>query len=220
MRIAPRIIVSGLALSVCIASAGSARADAELWTEVGAKWEAREGLAVSLDQDLRFDAGVSRLGALITEPGIGYRFASWFKASASYRFQYERDKNDVLVVRHRLDLGVSFRANLGDLRLEYEPQLQEEARPTSNDTYRHVIRNGFGAEWRGWKPYYPAASVEIFHELDNPDTVHLDKIWITLRTDWVRKQKEVSVFYRAELPQYAPMDPTIHIFGVAFHYEL
>ena len=152
------------------------------------------------------------------EVGVRVRIQKWLRAGAGYRYEYERDGDDMLVSRHRFDGYVRGRGNLGPARFELEARVQEQLRPTSRDRERHVLRDRLEASWRGGKPWVPAASLTLFHALD--DGARLDKLWLTVGGAYERGGRDFELFYRWEKPVHDASEPTVHIVGAAFHKDL
>ena len=200
-------------------AAGKASADVELWTEVGVQRDVTRRIAITADQNTRFDSGGSRLSALIPEVAVRVRLQRWLRFATAYRFEYERDGDDDMVVRHRIDVGVRARAHAGPVRVSWETELQEQLRPESRDHHRHVLRDAVELAWRGGD-WVPAASLAVFHRLGDGETGTLDRVWLTARCARMLGSREAELFYRLELPRADPDDPTVHIVGLAFHSEL
>jgi hypothetical protein len=78
------------------------------------------------------------------------------------------------------------------------------------------LRDRFAVAYRGWKPFVPAASLEMFHDLE--DGLVFDKLWLTLGAGYGRR-REIETFYRCEQSQRAG-EPTLHILGLAFHSDV
>ena len=154
------------------------------------------------------------------EPGISVRVKRWLRLGASYRLQYERNRDGVFETRHRLNGYGRVRADLGKLRLEYRLQLQEQVRPDDNELYRHSLRNRATLSYRGKPRWTPSGELELHHDLDNGDAIHLDKIWLTVGVQRELGRYDVELYYRAVLPQARTTDPTLHILGLGFHAEL
>ncbi len=189
---------------------GTARADVALWTEAGVEHAVAPRVDVTFDQQLRFDAGVSRIGAVLPELGVRVRLVRWLRAGASYRYEYERDGDDMMVTRHRFDGFVRARADVRRLRVEVESRIEEEMRPTSRDTERSVLRERLEIAWRH-RRWTPSASVTLFDTLDRGAL--LDKVWWTAGVAHDRHGREVEVFYRYAVDAEA----TLHVVGVAVH---
>ncbi|MBK9034509.1 MAG: DUF2490 domain-containing protein [Myxococcales bacterium] len=216
-----RLIAVAATLVVLAARPAHAQSDSQLWLEAGVSHDVGARVTLSFDQHVRFDDGMSRLGALMPEPGVSVRAARWLRLGAGYRMQYERNNNGDLELRHRLQLAARARADLTKaIRVEYRLQFQEQYRPDAKTTRRHSLRNRVGIEYRGVRPWTPAASLELHHDLDNGDTIHLDKVWLTFGVGRALGRGEVEAYYRAELPQYDAADPTLHILGLSYHHEL
>lgn len=216
-----RLIAVAAALVALAAGPARAQSDSQLWLEAGVSHDLGARVTLSFEQHIRFDDGMSRLGAFMPEPGVSVRAATWLRLGASYRMQYERNNNGDLELRHRLQLAARARADLSKaIRVEYRLQFQEQYRPDAKTTSRHSVRNRVGVAYRGRRPWTPAASLELHHDLDNGDAIHLDKVWLTVGVARALGRGEAEVFYRAELPQHDAADPTVHILGLGYHHEL
>ena len=202
------------------ASTAHAEDDVQLWTEAGLSADVAKRTTVTLDAGLRFDQDVSRLLGFLPELSVTQRLARWLRVGAGYRFEYERDRSGDLVVRHRFELAGRARLDLDPVRLEYRLQLQEAVRPSSNDQYRHTVRNRFDASYQDLGRWVPWASLELHHDLDRDgETFAYDKTWITAGLAVEQGRRELDVYYRAELPA-DPMEPTAHILGAGVHVDL
>ena len=206
-------VAMAAALAFSLAAPAAARADVELWTELGVRRDLGRHVQLSLDQQVRFDANVSRIGALIPEAGASIRLTRWLRASGGYRLEYERDKSGDLVLRHRPFASARGRVDLGPLRAEPRLQLQDDIRPDKMDVHRPAARLRLAVSYRGARRWVPEASAETFHRTSD---LRADKLWLTLggaRTG----PREVEAFYRLEL---APGEPLVSIVGLAFHAAL
>jgi len=206
------------AIVVVAAMTAVAHADVELWTEVGVQRQLGRRISVEVDQQTRFDAGVSRLGALIPELSIEARLARWLRLGTSYRFEYTRDKHDEMVVRHRIDTDLQVRGRIGRVKITGELELQEKVRPESRDQLRHVLRERVELAYHRHH-WTPAVSVAVFQALRDSMT-RPDKLWFTVGATRHLERRDFELFYRLEVPQAAPGDPLRHIVGMAFHSAL
>jgi len=213
-----RALLIGAVLAV--AASRGAHADVQQWTELGIGKDLTKRWSASFDQHLRFDEDLSRVESVMPEAGIGWRPKRWLRFSLGYRLQYQRDGSGDMALRHRLHTAVRARYALGDVRLEYRLQLQEQLRPGSKDPARHTLRDRAEVSYRRFKPWVPGASVELFHAIADGDAIRLDKLWLTLNAAHSRKSWSAEVFYRVEVPIADAMDPTLHILGVGVHYDL
>lgn len=210
-------------LGLVLAGEARAESDVQLWTKAGVSGEVAEDVDFGVDLHLRFDENVSRVESLMPDAEIQYALQKWLRLGAGYRFQYMRNGDGDLVVRHRLHAEGSLRLDLDDVRLEYRLRFQEQIRPSSNDTTRQSLRNRAKASYRGVDRWTPAATAELFHALGDGDTIHLDKYRLTAGIAYERKKWEVGVFYGLEVPVNVPIDEieaTLHIIGVGYTREL
>lgn len=208
-----------------LALAGQARAesDVQLWTKAGVGHDLSDDVSLVGDLHLRFDENVSRVESLMPEVEVRYDLAKWFQIAGGYRLQYMRDGDGDLVVRHRFHGDGSLQYDLGDVRLEYRLRFQQQLRPSSNDTTRQTLRNRGEISYRGHKRWTPAVGGELFHALGDGETIQFDKYRVTVGLDYDRKDWEVGVFYRIEVPVNVPVgdiEATLHILGVGYSREL
>lgn len=200
-------------------SAAPARADVQQWSELGVKRDLSKKASASLDLNIRFDDNVSRLGSFMPELGAQYQPKKWLRLGTGYRLQYERSGSGDMRARHRFFANVRPRYDIGEVRLEYRLQFQDQLRPDDDtDRWRQVLRNRLDVSYRDLDPYTPSVAIESHNVVD--DGFVLEKIWLTAGVAFSRKDLEVDVFYRAELPQNDTMDPTVHIFGLGVHHDL
>ena len=217
----PRL--ASLVIAAAVLVPGAARADVESWTEVGVEADVADDWSLSYDQHIRFDEDVSRLYAVMPEVSVDYKPVKWLGLGVGYRLQYTRDgAEDDMRTRHRFFADAQTRRDVGKVRIAYRLKLQDQLRPDDpDDRWRPVARNRLEVAYRGFKPWYPAASVELHHGLDGEDqAVFLEKVWLTVGGAYSKKKKDLEIFYRAELPQVDAMDPTVHILGAAYHHDL
>jgi hypothetical protein len=213
-RFAPLACAAALLLT-----ASAARADVEQWNELGVKYDVSDDVSVTFDQHIRFDDDVSRLGAFMPELGAGYRPKKWIGFAVGYRLEYERDNDGEMRTHHRFFARIRPRYEVGKIRFDYRLQLQDTLRPDDpDDRWRQTVRNRLDVSYRQYKPWIPSASAETHNTIDQD--FELEKIWLTAGVTYSKKKEEVEVFYRAELPQAEPMDPTVHILGLALHHDL
>ena len=212
---------SHLVLAFIALTTGSAAAETQLWTEAGVRHDLSKRTTLTFDQHLRFDADISRVGAIMPEPGASYRVKKWLRAGVGYRYQYERDKDGIMVSRHRGYVWGRVRKDVGDVRADYRLELQEEYRPDANPDYRHTIRNRGDLSWMGFGAIVPGVSVETHHILnEDGSTIHLGKVWLTAGVEYERDALGLDLFYRAIVGQDDPTEPTGHVIGVGVHYEI
>lgn len=205
---------------LALAVAGEARADVQLWTKAGVGHDLTDDVGVLGDLHLRFDEDVSRFQSLMPEVELRYGPAKWLRLGAGYRLQYTRDGDGDLVVRHRFHGDGSLRHDLGDVRLDYRLRFQEQVRPGANDPSRHTLRNRARVSYRGVKRWTPELGGELFHAIDDGDTIHLDSYRLIVGVAYDRKDWEVGAFYGLEVPVADTTEPTIHILGLGYYREL
>jgi hypothetical protein len=209
-----------LAACLLVVTARAARGDVQQWTELGISTSLSKRWTLAFDQHLRFDQDISRVDSVMPEAAATYRVRKWLRVGAGYRLQYTRDGDDELVLRHRFHALVRARYDLGDVRLQYRIQYQEQLRPDAKDEHRHTLRNRIEATYRHFEQWSPGASFETFHAIDKGDLVHTDKLRIKAGLEHDRNHWALELYYCAELPVEDAFDPVRHIVGVGVHYDL
>jgi hypothetical protein len=210
-----------LGLAALVVHPPGAAAESEVWTKGSVEHDLGKRLSLSFELHLRLDADVSRVGSLMPELGLGYRVKSWLRTGGGYRLEYERDKDGVLVARHRFFGWGRLRRDLGEVRVEYRLQLQEQIRPDANPVARHVVRNRGEVSLRALERVVPAASIETQHILgEEGNAAHLGKVRLTVGAEYERGKLGFELFYRAEVAHYDPADPTVHILGTGVSVEI
>lgn len=202
----------------CLAGAAPAYADGQAWMETGVGLEPAKRFDVELGAQVRFDQDISRFAALLPEASVSYRVRKWLRVTSGYRFEYERDKDGALVVRHRVTGDVRLRWDERRIRIDYRLRLVEQLRPSSKDQLRTVLRNRIGVEYRASKPWIPAADIETFHALGDLDRLDHERLRLTAGVTHSRGDHDVQAFFRVDL-YTDPQDATAYILGLGYHHQ-
>lgn len=203
------LITAALAAPLLWAPDARAESDSQLWTEAGISADLGKQTEISLTGQLRFDQQISRVAGVLPELSIERDLARWLELGAGYRFEYERNGDGDMVIRHRLVAEGGVQVEPGALKLGYRLRFQEQIR--AGGALRHTVRNRLGLDVRRLKPFVPGGSVELFHGVGGGDPATLKKIRVTLGTEYDLGKQELGFFYRLELPHDDPMDPVLHI---------
>jgi hypothetical protein len=209
-RLAPLLALSSVTL---------AHADSQLWLDPGFGVSPSRRVGVDVTAQARFDRDVTRFAAFLPELTCHYRLKRWLRVGGGYRFEYERDSMDELVVRNRVSADARFRVDSARTRLTYRLQFVERFRPMSNNQYSTVLRNRVEVAYRGRGAWQPWGGVEVFHMLDDFDRLEYDRTRFTAGTVHNTRDRDIAVFLRVEI-HADPAEPTDAILGLAYHYEL
>ena len=218
-----RSILGPVGFTITFGIPSAAHADeTQLWTEAGIEVELHRRLTMVLNQNVRFDNQVSRVGSIMPEADLRYSPAGWIRFAAGYRYIYERDNAGDFRHRHRIHAEVRPRLRLDVLDLWHRLRWQEQFRAQADDgtRTRHVIRNQLGLQWTDWHLLEPYVSAETFHRLDEPDAgVVLQKLRLVAGIERDFDDHGLGAFYGLEVMQHDPQDPQVHIIGVGYRYE-
>jgi len=208
-------------LALVLALLGStdalAQSETQLWIETAASYRVTKPFRVAVAGNLRFDEDISRVSAAMPEVVAQYRVQPWLRFYAGYRYAYKRRGNGDFEHAHRVHADARFIVRPGPARVDYRLRYQELARSRPN---RHTLRNRLSASVKAPYNLIPFAAFELFHRLDQGDTVHLHKERLTVGSGFTVGDVELAAFYRAEFAQNDPTDPSLHILGLGFGYDL
>lgn len=137
-----------------------------------------------------------------------------------YRFLYERDKDGVLVIRHRFHAEARPRYQLGPVEVSYRIRYQEQIRGSIAEGLRHTLRNRLQVALESTRPWTPAIAAETFHRLGDGEAIRWQKLRLTAGVGYELGDHQVELFYRVEIPQSDPTDPVSHILGLGYEYAL
>jgi hypothetical protein len=202
------------------ASPVRAETDLQTWLEAGVGRRLAKRVDLSFEGHLRFDQDVSRLQAVMPELGLSYRLHKALRLGLGYRFIYERDKNGVMAIRHRLQAEARPRFELGPVEVSYRLRYQGQIRDAIADGLRHTLRNRLQVALGALRPWTPAIAAETFHRLGDGEGIRLRKLRLTAGVGYQLGDHEIGLFYRVEILQEDPRDPIPHILGLAYEYEL
>lgn len=202
--------------ALLLGALGSAHAqsDSQLWLETAGEYKVSKPLRVTLTGHLRFDDDLSRTAAAMPELGLEYRLTKLFRIASGYRMAYKRNNDGDMELRHRLHGEGVGRYDLGPARLSYRLRYQELFRPQGDN--RHTLRNRVKVGYLSDSDWRPYGAGELFHRLGDGDSIRLRTVRITVGTKFDVAKHTVDAFYRTELPQDDPDDPTLHIIGLGF----
>lgn len=187
--------------------------------ETGFELQPTRRIELQLEPQLRLDQDASRFLAFLPELTLRYRAATWLRVGGGYRFEYERNNDGELVVRHRVSADARMRLELDPVRVDHRLMLVEQYRPSSNDQYRALLRNRIELGLGAWQRWAPSLAAELFHALGDLDTVAYDRLRLTAGVAYDRGDHELTMFVRAEL-HADPTDDTDYILGLGYHFEL
>ena len=173
-----------------------------------------------------------------------YKFTKWLKASAEYKFLYDR-RNEKLnemstyrpsyfTPRHRVSVSLTADATKGRFKFSLRERWQYTYRPEkTTERYdfaeemweetvvrskaHNVMRSRFQVEYDIAKcKFDPYVSVELFNSM------RLEKTRLTVEVEYkYKKQHVVNAFYRYENSNEAndEEDANMHIIGLGYQYK-
>jgi hypothetical protein len=185
-----------------------------MWLAVGVSTELNDRVELEVAQHLRFDQDVSRVAAVMPEAGIDVDVTKFLALGAGYRYEYERQGME-FAGGHRLHVDARVKSRIvGPLELGYRTRVQDRVGESGKVRWRNRVELELGG-FRGWKP---AASVELFHGVEDGSLEHR-KTRYALGLEFEKWERDVQTYYRVDASS-DPMDPTMHIIGLELGMEL
>ena len=216
-------LLPALALAAAVCWPSPARAESELWLKAGVRHLITREWRVAFDQHLRWAGPVNELVRIMPELSGQYRPTKYLRFELGYRFSRQLEK-DEWEYRHRLHLDSSLKLDLGPLALKGRARLQNRSDGLdAGDENRTTLRPGawVSVDVDGL-PFSlePGLGAEAFVFLDHPkDGVEYQKLRLEVFAEAAFGPVETELSYRMELPADED-DPTVHIIGLSFGYDL
>ena len=219
--IARRAVALSLLIAPLLGRSVHAESDVGLWLAASLDKKLGKRFDVSLEEEVRFDHDISRLEEFFTEASVTYRPHKLLRADLGLRVGYERNKAGVLERRLLGFAALRPRVRAGPIEISYRGRFQRESRGAfADDDWRNTLRNRITIALVKTDPWVPAVAAETFHRLGDGETIQFQKLRLTAGIERGLGDHEVEVYYRLEVLQNDPEDPTLHIIGIAYHYEL
>ncbi len=215
--------LAALASVSALALAAPARADFQLWNEVGASAEVADGVRLGFDQELRLDQGASEIDMVRPAAWVSWRAAKWLSLRLGYRYEIEPHFTkgaDYADGWHEGWADAVLRRKVDRLRLSLRLRYQEkQGSPWDADgeTLRtHSLRQRLEAEWPLWRKLSVVGSGELFMKLADSDGL-LDKWRAAAGLGMGLGAHEFGLRYLLEYP-LTPGDEIAHVIALSYQY--
>lgn len=205
------------------ALAAPARADFQLWNEVGASAEIATGLRLGFDQELRLDDGASEVDRVRPGAYVSWRAVKWLSVRLGYRYDIEPHFTrgaDYADGWHEGYVDATLRQKLHRLRLSLRLRLAErQGRTWDADgavVRSYAARQRLELEWPVWRKIALVGSGELFLKLADSDGL-LDRWRAAVGLALGKGAHELSLRYLLEHP-LTPGDEVAHVLGLSYHF--
>lgn len=212
-----RALCAALVAILCLApGSASAQSDEQLWLSAAVRTGVTDDLDLSLNQMVRFDQGMSRVGKAAPELGWVYDLPKGFRVHGGYRFTADRRTEGDWRYEHRLFVGARYDFDVGPVefgyRLEFQEDIYEKRGQRLND---NVIRNRVSVSLESHDIVRPFVSCEKLANLGGEPGTGLRNWRATVGTALNFGDHDFDVFYRLRRPFEAPFGND-HIIGVGY----
>ena len=195
-----------------------AQNDDQLWSSVSTRYRPRKRMRIDLNQHLRIDRDITRIGSVITEGEIAQSFKNGLRFGLAYRFQMSSAKKVQLEPQQRADIYGRFRQKLGKTELSYRLQYQQGYEGDEEQPWKPEKRHRFGIEYDTDTAFTPAISGEIFTKLS--PQFSWDKWRGTMALQYKHTKRHIMETYlRMQTPIADEHEPTERIIGLHYQYR-
>lgn len=212
------------AVVVAWALAAPARADFQVWNEVGASTQMAPGLRLGFDQEVRLDHGASEVDHVRPGAWVAWRAAGWLSLRLGYRYDIEPRYTkgaDYADGWHEAYAAATFRHEVHRLRLSLRLRLEgERGRPWDEDgalVRSYAARQRLELEWPVGSRIAIVGSGELFLKLADPDGPR-DQWRAGLGVAFDQGAHELSVRYLLEHP-LTPGDEDAHVLALSYGFS-
>jgi hypothetical protein len=207
-------------LFVCLCSQVNAQ---ELWTGLTLRVKPIKRLTTEIEQQFRFDNGITGLATTFTEFGVGYDITKRFGVKAAYRNTHKTGSERVDNDKERFSIETFYDIGSDETRFVFSYRLRYQvARETANrenvdrDDY---IRNRFSLDYNLTKKVQPYMATEIFYKLNQNNEIRA--YWLTMGLkSRISKSIGLNTFYRVEMEQNIDYPKTNYIVGAMLTYRI
>lgn len=218
-------LAAAIALSSLLAAPEEARAqsDVQLWTSASLRYRPARRVRIELEQNLRFDENISRLSSAMPGISVSYDPVRALRLGVGYRFIWERGDSS-FGSAHRLHADARVRGDVGRVSFSYRLRFQEKLVGEDGDgdglETRHTLRNRVGLAVDTDSLVTPTLSAELYTRVGHGEGATLRKWRLTMGVDLDLDDHRVNLFYRVEASIEDEQDPTLHILGIGYRFDL
>lgn len=180
---------------------------------------------LSLEQELRFDKGMTSLNRSSTSVGADFTIVKrLLKAEVDYIFMYRRADYERYELRHRITAGVVLQQRVDRFTFKLRTRGQTTFRDESRGDYKHnpkyVWRNRLMVDYNIRKsPFRPYISAEIFCPINTDHGFFMDAYRLTAGTKYKLSKRasfDFQIRFDQEIQQTNPKN--ILYGGIGFDY--
>lgn len=209
-----------IALACLVPRPAAAQSDEQLWLSAALRARVTNDLDLSLNQMVRLDQSMSRVGKAMPELGWVYDLPKGFRIHGGYRFTADRRNEGDWRYEHRLFVGARYSFDVGPIEFGYRIEFQEDLYDKAGQRlHDNVVRNRFSVSVEEHDIVRPFVAFEKLANLGGSPGTGLRNWRATIGTALNFGDHDFDVFYRLRRPFEAPFDND-HILGVGYRLTL
>ncbi len=204
--------------------------DAALWTAIGINKDFGKKFNAEAEIGYRLNNNMQSFEKAYIEAGVSYRFNSFFKISADYRYENKNNfLEDYISERNRFTLAWQNRLKTDNFRFYWTIKYQHKFTDTYGKSgiyleYDYHIRNKFQIQYTPEKSdFSPYLFYETYTPLDHNSIFRygIDQHRFQVGTDYkIAKKHEINLFFMYITDIKAKTNLQEFIYGIEYHLSL
>lgn len=202
--------------TVLFAQDGEEGTDTELWAGATLKVKVHKDLKVELEQQFRFDDGISAFDNAFSELSLRYNLNKYFKLKGSFRYSARNmDRNRK---RYSLYLYYNWDKKKFPVSFQYRAGFQNDTEVWT-DQQITFARNRIKLEYKNFKSITPFIAYEAFYRFNYRNEFRTSRYTGGLSWD-IHPNLSTNIFYRIEQEINVKRPERQNIIGLMFIYNL
>lgn len=168
-------IIIALALLLPLAAAGQTMTEGGARASAGVEVKIKNGLYLSVEEEVRMDGVFKSLGRLQTNVELEYKPVKWMKLGVGYILinPYSYTNLGFKTPRHRFLLDAGAHYNHSGFSFSIKERLQLTHRTGAFNAYQTTpnkveLKSRLGVEYKGWSYFEPGVFLEMRTALNDP----------------------------------------------------
>jgi hypothetical protein len=197
--------------------------DAGLWLSVDIKKKFTQTFSLQYSHSTRFNENITKTGSVINELGVNYRFNKKSKVSLFYRFNMQRELNNMYVPVSRFYVDYSYGLNPGNFDLDFRLRFQSQQKNVSfydfDDITGNAIRPKISLK-TSVRKFEPYVFGELFIPIFDSSSASIDKIRIGFGLEYeINKRHSIDVGYMIQKELYEKNPETDFVIKIGYKFN-
>jgi len=213
-----------LALMCVVTNVRAQQNDFGVWTSVTLRHKFTQRIAVSLEEEFRFNQNATAIAQYFTDASIEYELSKKLEIALSYRFTNSFQQM-YFSKRHRVYADLSYKTKYKQFQFQFRTRLQEQQQDIYSSETGSIpewySRNKLTVKFDLRRKYVPYVSAEMFYRIFTPDqsSNFIDKWRYTIGAEYeFNRIHTLDVFYLMQRERMVNNPITDFVFGIGYTY--